>query len=201
MRSTRGNRMGRPREFDVDRAVERAMRLFWQKGYDATSLTDLTDAMGINAPSLYAAFGDKAGLFRAALDRYQQLEATTYVNDALGQPTARAFVERLLGGAADNQTNPRHPGCLMVQGALMGRSSDATTQREIRRRRARGQALVQERLMRAQRDGDLSSRADPRALARFVVAVIRGMAVEAGGGATRKDLELIIRSAMQAWPG
>jgi AcrR family transcriptional regulator len=177
------------------------MLLFWQKGYDASSLSDLTKAMGINPPSLYAAFGDKAGLFRAALDRYQQLEATTYVNDALAQPTARAFVERLLRGAADNQTNRRHPGCLMVEAALLGRSSDSAIQREIRRRRAGGQALIQERLMRAQREGDLSSTANPRALARFVVAVIRGMAVEAGGGATRKDLELIIGTAMQAWPG
>jgi AcrR family transcriptional regulator len=176
------------------------MQVFWQKGYDHTSLTDLTEAMGINPPSLYAAFGDKASLFRAALDRYQQLEATTYVNDALAQPTARAFVERLLRGAADNQTNVRHPGCLMVQGALIGRSSDSAIQREVRRRRARGETLVRERLVRAQREGDLPANTNPRALARFVVAVIRGMAVEAGAGATRKDLELIIRTAMQAWP-
>jgi AcrR family transcriptional regulator len=201
MRSIRGKRTGRPREFDADRAVERAMQVFWQKGYDHTSLTDLTEAMGINPPSLYAAFGDKASLFRAALDRYQQLEATTYVNDALAQPTARAFVERLLRGTADNQTNVRHPGCLMVQGALIGRSNDSAIQREVRRRRARGETLVRERLVRAQREGDLPANTNPRALARFVVAVIRGMAVEAGAGATRKDLELIIRTAMQAWPG
>jgi AcrR family transcriptional regulator len=176
------------------------MRVFWKRGYDATTLTDLTKAMGINGPSLYAAFGDKAGLFRAALDRYQELEATTYVEDALAQPTAKAFVERLLRGAADNQTNPRHPGCLMVQGAL-AQSQDPGIQGEIHRRRAKGLAVVRERLRQAQRAGDLAADASAAGLARFVVAVVRGMAIEAAGGATRRELETVIRTAMTGWPG
>jgi AcrR family transcriptional regulator len=190
---------GRPRQFDADRAVVRAMRLFWKNGYDGTSMTDLTRAMGINAPSLYGAFGDKAGLFRAALDRYQQLEKASYVDDALAQPTARAFAERLLRGAADNQTKRNHPGCLMVQGAL-GRTQDPSIRKELERRRSLGLTIVRRRLERAQRDGDLPADADPAGLARYLVAVVRGMAIEAAGGATRKQLDAVINIALAGWP-
>src|SRR5260370_23346247 len=108
---------GRPRAFDIDKALDRALRMFWEKGYEGTSLADLTEAMGINRPSLYAAFGNKEALFRKALDRYTSGPAA-YVSEALDKPTARGVVERLLGGAADLLTNPRNPrGCLMVHGA------------------------------------------------------------------------------------
>src|SRR5437870_3401565 len=113
-----GAPMGRPRAFDVDKALERALRVFWRKGYEGTSLSDLTKAMGINRPSLYAAFGNKEALFRKALDRYAEGPAA-YTRTALDGPTARAVVERLLRGVVDLLTNPRHPpGCLAVQGAL-----------------------------------------------------------------------------------
>src|SRR2546425_106227 len=110
--------VGRPRAFDTDRALDRALRVFWQKGYEGTSLSDLTRAMDINRPSLYAAFGNKAALFRKVLDRYAEGPAS-YVREALNEPTARAVVERLLRGAARLQTDPRNPrGCLIVQGEL-----------------------------------------------------------------------------------
>src|SRR5213594_2023775 len=110
--------VGRPRAFDVDEALDRALQVFWHKGYEGSSLTDLTQAMGINRPSLYAAFGDKEALFRKVLDRYADGPAA-YVREALNAPTARAVVERLLRGAADLQTNRRNPrGCLAVHGAL-----------------------------------------------------------------------------------
>ncbi len=93
-------RMGRPRSFETDKALDRALQVFWRKGYEGASLSDLTKAMGINRPSLYAAFGDKEALFRKALDRYTDGPAA-YVREALHQPTARAVAERLLRGAAD----------------------------------------------------------------------------------------------------
>src|SRR6202163_2274511 len=106
---------GRPRSFDVDKALEAATLVFWRKGYEGTSLSDLTRAMGINRPSLYAAFGDKETLFRKALDRYVEGPGA-YVREALKQPTARAVTQQLLRGAADLLTDPHHPsGCLMVQ--------------------------------------------------------------------------------------
>src|ERR1700687_5700303 len=107
---------GRPRSFDSDKALDAAMQVFWRKGYEGASLSDLTDAMGINRPSLYAAFGDKEALFRKALDRYAKGPAA-YVREALNQPTAREVAQALLLGTADLLTDPQHPsGCLMVQG-------------------------------------------------------------------------------------
>src|SRR5881397_2597277 len=106
---------GRPRSFDLDKALDAALQVFWQKGYEGASLSDLTEAMGINRPSLYAAFGNKEALFRKVLDRYFAGPAA-YVREALQEPTARAVVERLLLGAAESHSDPRHPqGCLAVQ--------------------------------------------------------------------------------------
>src|SRR6266571_4767093 len=110
--------VGRPRAFDIDKALDRALRVFWRKGYEGATLSDLTKAMGINRPSLYAAFGNKEDLFRKALDRYAQGPAA-YVREALSKPTARAVAQALLGGTVDLLTDPRNPhGCLMVQGTL-----------------------------------------------------------------------------------
>src|SRR5882724_2242913 len=110
--------VGRPRAFDIEKALDRAVDVFWRKGYEGTSLSDLTEAMGINRPSLYAAFGNKEDLFRKVLDRYSDGPAA-YVREALNEPTAKAVAERLMRGAAEVLTNPRNPsGCLIVQGAL-----------------------------------------------------------------------------------
>src|ERR1700692_3383022 len=109
-------RMGRPRSFDVEKALDRALQVFWRKGYEGASVSDLTKAVGINRPSLYAAFGDKKALFRRALDRYLTGPAA-YTQEALKEPTARAVVERLLQGAAGLDAAPRNPGgCLSAQG-------------------------------------------------------------------------------------
>src|ERR1700748_2066839 len=116
--ATAATQRGRPRAFDPDVALERAMHVFWAKGYEGASLSDLTRAMRINRPSLYAAFGDKESLFRKVIDRYVEGPAS-FVRRALKEPTARAVAERLLGGAVEMLADPRHPrGCLMVQGAL-----------------------------------------------------------------------------------
>src|SRR6266436_381344 len=132
--------VGRPRAFDVDEALDQALKVFWRNGYEGTSLPDLTRAMGINRPSLYAAFGNKEALFRKALDRYNDGPAA-YVREALEEPTARAVVEALLRGAVEQLSNPRHPqGCLMVQGALSCGSTANPIRRELATRRAAGEA-------------------------------------------------------------
>src|SRR5581483_5453377 len=106
------------RAFDIDEALERALQVFWRKGYEGASLSDLTDAMGINRPSLYAAFGDKEALFRKVLERYEQ-GPVAYVTEALQEATARVAVERMLKGTVAALTRPHSPhGCLLVQGAL-----------------------------------------------------------------------------------
>src|SRR5262245_51954333 len=111
---------GRPREFDLDDALDRAMLVFWRQGYDGTSLSDLTAAVGVRRPSLYAAFGNKDGLFRKVLHRYAEV-STTFITRAIAAPTARAVAEGLFRGAAEFHGDPGNPpGCLVTHGALVG---------------------------------------------------------------------------------
>jgi len=192
--------IGRPRAFDIDKALDQALLVFWRKGYEGTSLPDLTRAMGINRPSLYAAFGNKEELFRKALDRYVAGPAA-HVRAALDEPTARAVAERLLYGNIQLLTNPRNPpGCLAVQGALACGKEGDCIRRELIARRAASEAALRRRFRRALREGDLSARADPAALARYITTVAQGMAVQAAGGATRKDLQQVVELALRAWP-
>jgi AcrR family transcriptional regulator len=191
---------GRPREFDIDKALDQALLVFWKKGYEGASLPDLTKAMGISRPSLYAAFGNKEALFQKALDRYGEGPAA-YFRQALEEPHARDAVERLLNGAVDLLTHPRHPrGCLIVQGALSGNETCDAVRKALAARRMAGQQAIRERLERARAEGDLPDEVSPADLARFLAAVIHGMAVQAAGGADRKSLRSIARTAMRTWP-
>jgi AcrR family transcriptional regulator len=192
---------GRPREFDVEKALHRALKVFWHKGYEGASLAELTEAMGINRPSLYAAFGSKEELFRRALDRYAE-GPTAYVREALNEPTARAVAERLLTGTVELLTDPRNPrGCLMVQGALACGEAADSVRRELIARRAAGEVALRQRFERARADGDLPADSDPADLACYLVTVMRGMAVQATGGAGREELRRVADLALRAWPG
>jgi AcrR family transcriptional regulator len=192
---------GRPREFDVDEALDRALRVFWRRGYEGATLPDLTAAMGINRPSLYAAFGSKEELFRKALDRYVEGPAA-FVREALNEPTARAVAEQLLGGTIDLVTDRRNPrGCLIVQGALACGETAESVRQEVAARRVAGEVAVRQRFERARADCDLPAEADAADLARYVVTVMRGMAVQAAGGASREDLRRVAELALRAWPG
>jgi len=193
--------MGRPRAFDRDKALDQALHVFWANGYEGTSIADLTEAMGINPPSLYAAFGNKEKLFREALDRYEGLR-DRIMEEAFAAPTAREAMTRLLQGTADRLSDKDKPrGCLMVQGALSCSEECEAVKRDLAARRAGGEVLIRERLKRAKREGDLPADADPVALARFVSTVLQGMAVQAAGGATRKELRAIADMALKVWPG
>jgi AcrR family transcriptional regulator len=173
-------RMGRPRAFDIDRALDRALAVFWRKGYEGTSLSDLTKAVGVNRPSLYAAFGDKEALFRKALHRYLKGPAA-YTQEALREPTARAVVERLLLGAADLNT------------------ADSIRQ-ELTACRAAGEAAMRRRFERAKSEGDLPANVNPGDLARYIATVLYGMAVQAAGGASRSKLQSVVERALRALP-
>ena len=176
---------GRPREFDTDRALEAALQLFWRRGYEGTSLAALTEAMGINVPSLYAAFGNKEMLFRRALDRYLQRPAQ-YLPRALRARTAREVAERLFKGAIGMAMNRRNPdGCLLVQGALASGPEADSVRQELNRRRAGAEMAVRRRLERALIEGDLPASADPGRLARYLITMIWGLSVQAAGGASR----------------
>jgi AcrR family transcriptional regulator len=191
---------GRPREFDIAEALDRALAVFWRKGYEGTSLRDLTTMMGINRPSLYAAFGNKEELFRRALDRYDE-GPTGYVREALNEPTARAVAERLLRGVIDLLTDARSPhGCLLVQGALACGEAAESVRQELASRRLAGEVALRQRFKRALADGDLPADTDPADLARYLVTVIQGMAVQAASGASRAGLRRVAKMALRAWP-
>ena len=194
------SQLGRPRSFDADAALDRALAVFWRNGYEGASLPALTKAMGINRPSLYAAFGNKEALFRKAVERYQRGPAS-YAYKALKQPTAREVVEALLKGAIALLTKPQNPGgCLMVQGALACGENAKRVRQELAALRAAGVAAIRRRFQRAIDEGDLPARADASALARFVATVTHGLAVQAASGATRKELLRVKDMFLRTWP-
>ncbi|MBE7210569.1 MAG: TetR/AcrR family transcriptional regulator [Gluconacetobacter diazotrophicus] len=193
--------MGRHREFDSSEALSAALHVFWRKGFEGTSLTDLTEAMGINRPSLYAAFGNKEDLFRKALDQYMRT-CIGFFEAALDRPTAREAAEAVLLGYADAQTDTANPpGCLVTHGALACSEASEPIRQELLRLRVLAEDRVRERLERATREGDLPADADPADLASYVMTVKQGMAVQAASGADRATLHAVVRNAMRAWPG
>ena len=176
------------------------MIVFWRQGYDGTSMTDLTEAMGINRPSLYATFGNKEQLFRKALQRYGEVPSS-YLGDALEEPTARGVAERLLRGAADLHTDAGTPvGCLAVLGAPTNAEDSGAVGQALLDFRHAGEAAIRERLERARAEGDLPAGADPAELTDYLRTVIYGMAVKAASGSTRDQLERVIEYTMRAWP-
>jgi AcrR family transcriptional regulator len=192
--------VGRPRAFDSERVLDDALKVFWRKGYEGTTLPDLTRAMGINRPSLYAAFGNKEALFRKVLDRYAEGPAAC-VSAALDEPTARRVAEQLLLDSVDLVTNPKHPGgCLAVHGALACGDEAQSIRKELIARRARIEAAIRRRLQRAKTEGDLPATANPADLARFITTILQGFAVQASSGATRNELRRVAKTALRAWP-
>jgi AcrR family transcriptional regulator len=192
--------MARPRVFDIDEAVVTATDLFWRKGYERTSLSDLTGALGIKPPSFYFAFGSKEDLFRKVLETYRATRLA-YAEEALDCPTAREVAEQMLLRLAELYTDPaRPPGCLSVTCSMPGGSPDGLMVDELKRMRSARRERVRERFKRAQREGDLTSDADAEELARYVITVGWGMAIDAQSGANRENLVATARRALLAWP-
>ncbi|WP_414514093.1 TetR/AcrR family transcriptional regulator [Nostoc sp. PCC 9305] len=176
------------------------MYVFWRKGYLGTSLSDLTEAMGINRPSLYAAFGNKESLFRKVLERYAD-GPSAYLREALKEPTARQVAERMMYGVVDLGTDPHNPpGCLWVHGMLSCGDPGDPIRQELSARRKSSEASLHKRFEQAISEGDLPADSDPAALASFVVTVNCGISVLAATGATRTELLRVVETALQAWP-
>lgn len=191
--------IGRPREFDPERVLDTAMRLFWARGYDGVSISDLTAATGVNRRSLYAEFGSKADLFRAAVRRYQAGPGG-YAERALALPTAWECAYATVHGAVDASSGTADPrGCLLVQSALAAGDEAAVLHAELAGLRENGIAELAERFRAAQLVGELPG-VDPELLARWIGAVCQGLAVQANGGVERDELHAVADQALRAWP-
>jgi AcrR family transcriptional regulator len=191
---------GRPRSFDRDAALKSAMMVFWDKGYDGASLPELTEAMGIHSPSLYAAFRSKQELYREALDLYGETEGSGIWESIPEAPTARGAVEQFLHTSADAFTRRNRPGgCMIALGELQATAANDSVRRDLRRRRARGVTILRRRLERAVDAGELPRSTDCQAVALFYATVQHGMSIQARDGASRDALRAIADSAMAAW--
>ena len=200
MENGRTTPIGRPRGFDVDEALDRAVHVFWAQGYEGASLDDLTQAMGINRTSMYRAFGNKEDLFRKALEKYTAGPAS-YFAEAVGQSTAREVAVTFLRGAVEATTLPGCPaGCLGVQGSLAAGAAGGHARDVLTAWRESGTAHLRDRFQRAVEDGDLPAGADPGLLARHLMTVANGIAVQAAGGTARHELRQVADMVLQTWP-
>ena len=198
--ATAAGRMGRPRGFREEEALEAAMRVFWEKGYEGTSLDDLTAAMQINRSSLYSTFGDKEKLFRLVMQRYAA-GPMSFLAAALKRPTAREAVETLWRETVKFLADRTHPrGCLSLQGGLTcGNGAEGIKQAMIQWRRG-GLLQIQKRLQQAKKQGDLAKDIDPKDLARLISIVMNGLGVQAVNGATQAEMNRAVALALRSMP-
>lgn len=193
---------GRPLSFDRDAALETAMHVFWERGYEAASIADLTAAMGITPPSLYTAFGDKEQLFLEAIERYALGYGSAGARALVEEPTARGAIERWLLEAANELTQPCHPkGCMVVMAATNCSAAAERVQDALLRRRTEAIASVGRRIQGGIDSGELPAGTDAGDLANFYATIYQGMSMQAKDGATHASLLATVRTAMRSWPG
>ncbi|MGR3907935.1 TetR/AcrR family transcriptional regulator [Burkholderia sp. SR8] len=192
---------GRPRSFDKEAVLDRAMEVFWRLGYEGASMTDLTAAMGIAAPSLYAAFGSKEALFRQAVEHYRETEGREIWDGVEQAGTARDAIENYLMQTARVFTRRSKPaGCLIVLSALHPAERSDTVRQTLIAMREQTVAALRARLGAAAATGEIAAHADLDAIARYYVTVQQGMSIQARDGASRRDLEAVAQAALAAWP-
>lgn len=193
--------MGRHREYDADKVLDAVLDVFWRKGFEGASYSDLTEAAGVERPALYSAFGNKEALFRRALERYGE-RYMTHIPEALALPTSREVVAHLLYSSLDLNTRyPDKTGCLGINGAVAGSDEAAPVRQALIDFRADGEMHLRERFERAKAEGDLPPGARPEALAAFVMAVLHGMALQAKAGFSCEVLRGVADQALSGWPG
>jgi AcrR family transcriptional regulator len=190
-------RMGRPREFDEDAALEAAMRVFWEKSYEGATIADLAEAMGINRSSMYAAFGDKESIFRRVMERYRA-NRMTYIAQALAQPSLREVVAGLIHGTAEFLSRPDNPrGCLSIQGALACGTAAGDAKLAMIDWRKGGEAALKKRLQQGQSEGELPREIQPGDFARYLSSIMAGLSVQAANGATKTELRRVAEISLR----
>lgn len=194
--------LGRPRKFDKDLALDIAMKVFMQKGYEATSITDITEALGINRPSVYAAFGNKEALFAQALGRYIQ-GPISYLGEVLSEKTSREVVRQLLMKSVDlivsSAVRPR--GCLAVQSSISSELAAVGIQQHIVNGLHQIELNIKHRFERAIEEGDLPKDTNAWLLTKYVTTLHKGLSIQATNGANAEELRGIVEVALKFWPG
>ena len=191
---------GRPRSFDKKKALDSALKMFWQHGYEGTSIALLAETIGVNVPSLYAAFGNKEDLFLACIERYSELNGKIY-HDSFKKSTAREVAQQILEGEVELVTRRGTPdGCLMVQGALVTSPESDKIRKLMADMRAMAESWMVDRFQRARDEGDLPPDADPKSLASYIMTLNSGLAVQAKSGIGKKQLLQVVEIAMRNWP-
>jgi AcrR family transcriptional regulator len=194
---TGNGKTGRPIGFDRNGALEAAMLLFWQRGYEGTSMADLTHAMGLNPSSIYAAFGDKHALFQLAVKRYMELRAQ-YAVKALEEPTLERFIRALFGNTVAFLTTPGHPPTCMTLAGAVGCSLDATPARDLMTEiRKQNQVALKGRLLKARKSGELPKEINVDDYTRYLSAIIAGLSIQAANGSTKEELKRTARMALR----
>ena len=194
---TGNGKTGRPISFDKDVAIEAAMLLFWERGYEGTSMADLTQAMGLNPSSIYAAFGDKHELFQLAVKRYMEMRAQ-YAVKALEEPTLEKFIRALFLNTVEFLTTPGHPPTCMTLAGAVGCSLSATPARDLMTEiRKQNQAAIKERLLAARKNGELSKEISVDDYARYLSTIIAGLSIQAANGSTKVELKRTAQMALR----
>ncbi len=193
---------GRPRSFDREKALEQAMLLFWEKGFQGASMSELIAAMGINAPSLYACFGSKEALYREAMALYEAGDGAELAAAIAAARTAREAIEIYLMRSAALFSRPGKPaGCMVVLSVVHATGTSEEAGRALRDARGETQVVLETRLRDDIAHGELPSGCDPAAIAAFYCTVQQGMSIRARDGVSRAELEAVARGAMAAWTG
>jgi len=191
---------GRPRSFDPEAVLAPAMLLFWRHGYEATSLAELTQAMGVTPPSIYAAYGDKKGLFRAAVQRYLS-RSQTPVEIIAQANTAMAAAQMLIEGAAEAYTGAdTPPGCLLATSAIAVSAEADDVRQELAAIRRDIEMALRDKIIGDIHAGEMAAETDPETLAAYVMTIIQGLSTLARDGATRSKLQRIAHLSMAVWP-
>lgn len=191
---------GRPLAFNQEDALDKALTVFWSRGYEGTSMAELTAALGINKPSIYAVFGNKESLFRKALARYTSGPAA-FVGEAMNEPTARQAIEKLLLQAVDFFSDKSTPnGCMIVQGALTCGQNASAIQQELIAYRGHFEGSLTKRFELAKVQGELAAIVSTKQMAKYIATIHQGMSVQATSGATREELLTVVEMALDSWP-
>lgn len=191
---------GRPRVFDMDEALDKALEIFWKRGYEGASIAELTETLGINKPSLYAAFGNKEELFNKTLSRYVA-GPVAFIQEAINQPSAYEVAQSFLTKAVEFFTNTKHPkGCLIVQAALSVSADSLLVQDLLTKYRYSYEQQLAKRFEKAKEEGDLPTDANAETLAKFLSTLHQGMSVQVTSGASKEELMQVVEFALKSWP-